>query len=84
VTVPTCYPAGHDGIVIDECNPSAWLQELHLNVGKFHAATTSVVAGSTADLLLRAVQATLTDAAQARTPMHGRALFDALDRRSDV
>lgn len=77
--VATGYPAQHDGIVIDELNPSAWLPELPLTVGKLHAATAAVVEGLTADLLLRAVQATLTDAAQARTPLHGRALFDALD-----
>jgi hypothetical protein len=40
-----------------------------------------VVAGSTADLQLRAVQGRLSDAAQAWTPVHGRPLFDALDQR---
>jgi hypothetical protein len=79
--VPTCYPAQHDGIVIDECNPSAWLPEQELTVGKLQAATAAVTSGSVADLLLRAVQATLTDAAQARTPLTGRALFDALEGR---
>lgn len=79
--VPTGYPAQHDGIVIDELNPSAWLPELQLTPAKLHAANAAAVAGSNADLLLRAVQATLTDAAQARTPLYGRALFDALDQR---
>ena len=79
--VPTSYPATHDGIVIDECNPSAWLPEESFTVGKLQAATSDVPTGSVADLLLRAVQATLTDAAQAKTPLTGRALFDALDRR---
>ena len=50
-------------------------------MGKLQAATAAVPTGSIADLLLRAVQATLTDAAQAKTPLTGRALFDALDRR---
>jgi hypothetical protein len=79
--VPTGYPAAHDGIIIDECNPSSWLPEQEFTVGKLQAATAAVPTGSTADLLLRAVQATLTDAAQARTKLTGRALFDALDRR---
>jgi hypothetical protein len=79
--VPTGYPAAHDGIVIDECNPPSWLPEQEITVGKLQAATAAVPTGSTADLLLRAVQATLTDAAQARTRLTGRALFDALDRR---
>src|SRR5262249_33694034 len=57
------------------------LPEQELSVGKLQAATVAVPAGSTADLLLRAVQATLTDAAQAKTPLTGHALFDALDRR---
>jgi hypothetical protein len=67
--VPTGYPTQHDGIVIDECNPSAWLPEEQITVGKLQAATAAVPAGSTADLLLRAVQATLTDAAQAKTQL---------------
>ena len=50
-------------------------------MGKLQAATAAVPTGSVADLLLRAVQATLTDAAQAKTPLTGRALFDALDQR---
>jgi hypothetical protein len=79
--VPTGYPAQHDGIVIDECNPSAWLPEQEFTVRKLQAATAAVPTGSVADLLLRAVQATLTDAAQARTSLTGRALFEALDVR---
>ena len=79
--VPTSYPATHDGIVIDECNPSAWLPEESFTVGKLQAATSVVPTGSIADLLLRTVQATLTDATQAKTPLTGRALFDALDQR---
>ena len=79
--MPTGYPAQHDGIVIDECNPSAWLPEQEFTVGKLQAATVAVPAGSIADLLLRAVQARLSDAAQTKSPLSGRALFDALDRR---
>ena len=79
--VPTGYPAQHDGIVIDECNPTSWLPEQEFDVGKLQAATAAVPTGSVADLLLRAVQATLTDAAQAKRPLTGRALFDALDKR---
>jgi hypothetical protein len=67
--VPTGYPAQHDGIVIDACNPSASLPEQGLTVGKLQAATAAVLTGSIADLLLRAVQATLTDAALAKTPL---------------
>jgi hypothetical protein len=40
--VPTSYPAAHDGIVIDECNPSAWLPEETYTVGKLQEATTAV------------------------------------------
>jgi hypothetical protein len=79
--VPTGYPAQHDGIIIDECNPPAWLPEQELSVGKLQAATAAVPTGSVADQLLRAVQATLTDAAQAKTSLTGRTLFDALNRR---
>jgi hypothetical protein len=61
--VPTGYPAAHDGIVIDECNPPSWLPEQEITIGKLQAATAAVPTGSVADLLLRAVQATLTDAA---------------------
>ena len=50
--VPTGYPAEHDGIIIDECNPSAWLPEEPFTVGTLQAATAAVPAGSTADLRL--------------------------------
>jgi hypothetical protein len=79
--VPTGYPAQHDGTVIDECNLSSWLPEQELTLGKLQAATAAVPTGSIADQLLRAVQATLTNAVQAKTPLTGRALFEALDRR---
>ena len=50
--VPTGYPAAHEGIVIDECNPTSWLPEQEFDVGKLQAATAAVPTGSIADLLL--------------------------------
>lgn len=79
--MPTGYPAQHDGIATRECNPLARLPKQAFTIGKLQAATAAVATGSFADVLLRAVQATLTDAAQAETPLMGRTLFYALDRR---
>src|SRR5262249_51491155 len=76
--VETSYPARHDGIVIDEHQPSGWLPELCLTASKLQAALAAFQTGSVADRLFRAVQAVLTDAAQAQAALHGRDLFAEL------
>lgn len=58
-TCPRAIPPSTIGSSPASWNLSAWLPELQLTVGKLHAATAAVVAGSIADLLLRAVQARL-------------------------
>jgi hypothetical protein len=75
------YPAQHDGIVIDKCNPSAWLPEEQVTPAKLQAATAAVFTGSTADLRLARGpgDAHRRGAGQGR-PSTLRALFKALDR----
>jgi hypothetical protein len=92
--VRTGYPAEHTGgIVVDEMDVGKWLPEHRFTTGTLSAAAARFVAGSTADELLRSLQATITDAAQAAeqertagaqafTTPHGRALFEALNARS--
>ncbi len=80
--VATRYPAGHEGIVIDELDIAKWLPERELSIDKLVAATRQFATGSTADLFLRCATATITDAAQAHTPLHGQDLFAALNQRS--
>lgn len=65
-TYRTCYPATHQGIVIDERDIPKWLPERDLSV----------------DRLLRATVAAITDAAQTKTRLDEQTLFSALDRRA--
>lgn len=76
------YPAGHAGIVIDELDLTKWLPEREISIGKLAAAARVYATDSTADLLLRVVAATITDASQAKHQLHGLDLFNALNRRS--
>jgi putative DNA primase/helicase len=79
--VRTSYPARHQGLVVDEMDLSKWLPERELGIATLHAATVASTPGSEAEQLLLAVQATLTDAERAQTPLHGQALFAALNQR---
>jgi putative DNA primase/helicase len=79
--VRTSYPARHQGLVVDEMDLSKWLPERELGIAPLHAATVASTPGSEAEQLLLAVQATLTDAERAQTPLHGQALFAALNQR---
>jgi hypothetical protein len=77
--VRTGYPAEHQAIVIDELDLAQWLPERQVTIGKLHAAQTVQPYESAADRLLRALQATITEAARSETRLQGRTLFDALD-----
>ncbi|HEY7346988.1 MAG TPA: hypothetical protein VH599_01620 [Ktedonobacterales bacterium] len=79
--IRTRYPAQHQGLVVDEMDLSKWLPERELSIAPLHAATVASAPGSEAEQLLLAVQATLTDAERAQTPLHGQALFAALNQR---
>lgn len=78
--VRSSYPAKHEGIIIDELDPSAWLPEREVTIEKLQSAIIRYSAESIADRFLRTLQGLLTDMAQAETPIHGKALFDALDK----
>jgi len=80
--VATRYPAQHDGIIIDELDITKWLPEREITIARLAAAARVYATDSTADLLLRCVAATLTDASQAKRQLHGLELFVALDQRS--
>jgi hypothetical protein len=79
--VPTAYPAGHQAIIIDELNLPAWLPEKHFSVARLRATAATFSTQSTANRLLGALQATIAEAYGANSPLHGRALFEALDAR---
>ncbi len=79
--VATRYPASHQGIVIDELDITKWLPEREISIAKLTTALRKYATGSTADVFLRTIEATITDAMQAREQLHSLDLFDALDRR---
>jgi hypothetical protein len=90
--VQTSYPASHQAIVVDEMDVGKWLRERAFTTSRLQAAAATFPTDSYADLLLRAIQAVITDAQQAgrqareddqvyQAP-HGRALFDALDQHA--
>jgi primase-polymerase (primpol)-like protein len=79
--VQTRYPAQHAGIIIDELDIAKWLPEREITLSRLTAALKVYATDSTADRLMRAVSATITDQAQAKRPVHGLDLFNALDRR---
>ncbi len=83
--VQTIYPARHrDAIVIDELNLAQWLPRTSYSVERLSAAAATMESvDSTANHILRALQATITDAMQTGQPVTGRALFDLLDKRCD-
>jgi putative DNA primase/helicase len=78
----TSYPAIHDAIVIDELDPTKWLPEREITIAKLHAAITRYVPDSAGDKLLRVLQGLLTDTARNKKSIHGKAIFDALDKAS--
>ena len=82
--VRTPYPAQHAGIVIDELNLATWLPERQLTIGRLRGAAAQFMADSTADRLLRAMEATITQAHRDDTQLHGRALLDRLNQHCDA
>jgi hypothetical protein len=78
----TKYPAQHEGIIIDELDLTKWLPEREISIARLSAAARLYATNSTADLLIRAIQATITDASQSKTPLHGQELFNAIDQRA--
>lgn len=80
--VKTSYPAMHDAIVIDELDPTKWLPEHQITITELHTALLRYAPESTADKLLRVLQGLLTDTARSKKPIHGKAIFDALDKAS--
>lgn len=80
--VATRYPASHQGIIIDELDVTKWLPEREITGARLSAAARVYATDSTPDLFLRAIGATLTDAAQAKKQLHGLELFNALNKRA--
>lgn len=80
--IKSSYPAKHEGIILDELDPAAWLQEREVTVERLHTALLQYSPESTADKFLRILQGLLTDTAQRSTPLYGKALFDALNQAS--
>ncbi|HEX3640529.1 MAG TPA: hypothetical protein VHV10_04510 [Ktedonobacteraceae bacterium] len=78
--INSSYPAQHEGIVIDELDPAAWLPEREVTIEKLHATLIRYPADSTADQFLRVLQGLLTDVARNKQPIHGKAIFDALEK----
>ncbi|HET8842348.1 MAG TPA: hypothetical protein VFN35_12835, partial [Ktedonobacteraceae bacterium] len=81
--VRTRHPANSDGIVLDELDINKWLPEREISIRLLQATLKMYPTESTADRLIRACQATITDAMQAKESLHGWDLFEALDRRCD-
>jgi len=86
--VPTRHVTKHqDGIIVDELNLTKWLPEHKFTQSDLRAALLAVTAGSDAERLLQTVDLALVDAARQAgstpypAPLHGRALFAALDKR---
>ncbi len=81
--VPTSYPSKHEAIVIDELDLTKWLPEREITVSMLHSSLSSVKSGSSADELIRHLQAVLVDAQRDKKPIHGKAFFDALNARTN-
>ena len=81
--IKSTYPSQHQGIIIDECDPAAWLTEREVTVEKLHAMLVQYEPGSTADKFARILQGLLTDTAQNGTFPYGKALFDAFNQGTD-
>jgi hypothetical protein len=80
--VRSSYPAQHEAIIIDELDPATWLPEREVTIEKLHTALSWFSTESTPDQFLRTWQGLLTDTAQAGIPIYGKAIFDALDKKS--
>jgi hypothetical protein len=80
--VKTSYPAMHEAIILDELDPTKWLPEHQITITELHTALVRYSAESTGDKLLRVLQGLLTEAARNKKPIHGKAIFDALDKAS--
>lgn len=79
--VRTHHPAGHLGIIIDELDLTKWLPERTITPSRIQRALKVFTTNSTSDQLLRQVEATITDAMQAKQRLYGRTFFEALDKR---
>ena len=77
--IRSSYPAQHETIILDELDPSTWLQEREVTIEKLHAALVRYSAESIEDRFLRTLQGLLTDVGQTGTPIHGKDIFDALE-----
>jgi hypothetical protein len=84
--VPTPYPARHTGgVIIDELNLPKWLMEYQFTSEERHSARLSAESGSSQERLLDAVERVVQNTERAArgqrypAPLHGQALFDALD-----
>jgi len=80
--VRTKHPAKADGIVIDELDLAKWLPEREITISLLTSTLKLYATDSTADRLIRAVEAVITDCSQSGQAIHGRALFEALDQRT--
>jgi hypothetical protein len=82
--VNTRYPAGHDGIVMDEADITKWLPEREINLDRIATAARVYINAPecSAYRLLRAVEAAIAEAGQAKQKLHGLQLFNALDRHT--
>ncbi|MGH2478032.1 MAG: hypothetical protein ACRDHW_00025 [Ktedonobacteraceae bacterium] len=79
--VRTKHPAKAEGIVIDELDLAKWLPEREVTINLLTSTLKLYATDSTADRLIRALEATITDCSQGGQEIHGRALFTDLNRR---
>ncbi|MGH2505794.1 MAG: hypothetical protein ACRDHZ_00005, partial [Ktedonobacteraceae bacterium] len=80
--VKTRHPAKANGIIIDEMDLSKWLPEREIPIRLLTSTLKLYTTNSTADRLIRAVEATITDCSQSKQAPHGRAFFDLLNQRT--
>jgi len=77
----TKHLTGHPAIITDELDLPTYLPEKPYSVTKLRKAARLFSTQSTANRLLGALQATIAEAFGINTTLHGRALFEALDKR---
>lgn len=80
--VPTAYPKKHDAAIVDELNLPRWLHEHVITPTKIYRARVAAIHWSkwTEKRLLEAVENTIIETEGGMKPLHGKALFDTLDR----
>ncbi|OLE52823.1 MAG: hypothetical protein AUG51_16175 [Acidobacteria bacterium 13_1_20CM_3_53_8] len=79
--IGSAYPAQHEAIILDEIDTSSWLPEREVTLTKLHDTLVQYEPNSPADAFLRTLQGLLTDCAQSKTPLYGKALFDTLNEK---